>query len=101
MTKTITKIGNSQGIIFDAALMELARVKVGDKVRKGQVVALVGNSGNAVGPHLHFQVGNEYRLNGGDFNGNEGLPFLLDSFVVAGQKHRMEMPINNTVMQFQ
>jgi antitoxin component of MazEF toxin-antitoxin module len=32
MTKTITKVGNSQGIIFDAALMDLARVKVGDKV---------------------------------------------------------------------
>jgi len=32
MTKTITKIGNSQGIIFDAALMDLARVKVGDQV---------------------------------------------------------------------
>ena len=32
MTKTISKVGNSQGIIFDAALMELARVKVGDQV---------------------------------------------------------------------
>jgi antitoxin component of MazEF toxin-antitoxin module len=32
MTKTITKIGNSQGIIFDAALMDLAWMKVGDKV---------------------------------------------------------------------
>ena len=32
MTKTITKIGNSQGLIFDAALMDLARVKVGDQV---------------------------------------------------------------------
>ena len=32
MTKTITKVGNSQGIIFDAALMDLAHVKVGDKV---------------------------------------------------------------------
>jgi antitoxin component of MazEF toxin-antitoxin module len=32
MTKTISKIGNSQGIIFDAALMDLARVKVGDQV---------------------------------------------------------------------
>jgi antitoxin component of MazEF toxin-antitoxin module len=32
MTKTITKLGNSQGIIFDAALMDLARIKVGDKV---------------------------------------------------------------------
>jgi antitoxin component of MazEF toxin-antitoxin module len=32
MTKTVSKIGNSQGIIFDAALMDLARVKVGDQV---------------------------------------------------------------------
>lgn len=32
MTKAISKVGNSQGIIFDAALMELARLKVGDEV---------------------------------------------------------------------
>lgn len=32
MTKTITKVGNSQGIIFDAPLMDLAHLKVGDQV---------------------------------------------------------------------
>jgi antitoxin component of MazEF toxin-antitoxin module len=32
MTKTITKIGNSQGITFDTAFMDLARLKVGDKL---------------------------------------------------------------------
>lgn len=32
MIKTITKIGNSQGLIFDAALLQLARLKVGDQV---------------------------------------------------------------------
>jgi antitoxin component of MazEF toxin-antitoxin module len=32
MIKTITKIGNSQGIIFDAALMELAHLKAGDEL---------------------------------------------------------------------
>jgi antitoxin component of MazEF toxin-antitoxin module len=32
MTKTIAKIGNSRGIIFDAALMDLVRLKVGDQV---------------------------------------------------------------------
>jgi len=32
MTKTITKVGNSHGIIFDAALMELAHLKPGDEV---------------------------------------------------------------------
>ena len=32
MTKTITRIGNSQGLMFDSALMDLARIKVGDQV---------------------------------------------------------------------
>ena len=32
MVKTISKVGNSQGIMFDAALMELAHLKVGDEV---------------------------------------------------------------------
>jgi antitoxin component of MazEF toxin-antitoxin module len=32
MTKTISRIGNSQGLIFDAALMDLVRLKVGDQV---------------------------------------------------------------------
>ena len=32
MVKTISKIGNSQGIIFDSALLQLARLKVGDEV---------------------------------------------------------------------
>ena len=32
MVKTISKIGNSQGLIFDAALMELAHLRAGDQV---------------------------------------------------------------------
>lgn len=32
MVKTIAKIGNSQGLIFDSALLELARLKPGDRV---------------------------------------------------------------------
>jgi antitoxin component of MazEF toxin-antitoxin module len=32
MIKTITKVGNSQGIMLDAALMDLARLRVGDQV---------------------------------------------------------------------
>lgn len=32
MIKTLTKVGNSQGIIFDSALMELAHLKVGDEL---------------------------------------------------------------------
>ena len=32
MIKTITKVGNSQGIIFDSALLELAHLKPGDQL---------------------------------------------------------------------
>jgi antitoxin component of MazEF toxin-antitoxin module len=32
MIKSVTKVGNSQGIIFDAALLDMARLKVGDQV---------------------------------------------------------------------
>ena len=45
MIKTITKIGNSKGIIFDAALLELANLKEGDKVNvtvhEGGTITLV------------------------------------------------------------
>jgi antitoxin component of MazEF toxin-antitoxin module len=32
MIKTITKVGNSNGIIFDATIMDLAHLKTGDHV---------------------------------------------------------------------
>ncbi len=32
MIKTISKIGNSQGLMFDTALMEIAHLKAGDQV---------------------------------------------------------------------
>jgi hypothetical protein len=93
-------LGNKRYAFYAHLQPGSIRVKVGNKVRKGQIIGLLGNSGNTVGPHLHFHIGDEFSLNGGDFNGNEGLPFVFDTFETAGQKHRFEMPINNTVIQF-
>ena len=56
------------------------RVKLGDKVRKGQVVGLVGNSGNSTEPHLHFHLSD-----GNSPLGSEGIPYGLASFELVGR----------------
>jgi murein DD-endopeptidase MepM/ murein hydrolase activator NlpD len=84
------------------------RVKPGDKVRRGQVLGLVGNSGNSDAPHLHFQI-----TDGASPLGSEGLPYEIDSFDVQGMgtdfrlrlnehvsPRRAELPVLNAVVRF-
>jgi hypothetical protein len=57
-----------------------ARVKVGDKVHRGQVLALLGNTGNSDAPHLHFHIA--------DANsplGAEGLPYAFAAYQTLGK----------------
>jgi len=51
------------------------RVHVGDRVRRGQVLGLVGNSGNSTWPHLHFHI-----TDGPSPLGSNGLPYVFDRF---------------------
>lgn len=85
------------------------RVKPGDRVRTGQVIGLVGNSGNSTEPHLHFHL-----TDGNSPLGSEGIPYLHESFEVlarcrsftmgcdrsgAGTRRR-EMPMANMQVRF-
>jgi len=65
------------------------RVKVGDKVRRGQALALLGNSGNADAPHLHFHI-----TNGNSPLGAEGVPYVFTSFEVLGVIDSLKVLVN-------
>ena len=53
------------------------RVKPGDRVKTGQVLGLVGNSGNSSLPHLHFHI-----TNAPSALAAEGIPYVLPAFLM-------------------
>lgn len=55
----IVIIEHESGLVTLYAHNRDLRVKTGQKVRKDQVVATVGESGRTSGPHLHFEVRKE------------------------------------------
>jgi murein DD-endopeptidase len=90
------------------------RVKMGDRVKRGQVVGLVGNSGNSTEPHLHFHI-----CDRNSPLASEGLPYVIASFETQGKgemqvvgsalkvsvsgalsKRSLEMPLQNEVIRF-
>ena len=54
--------GNGKETIYGH--LTSAGVQPGDTVKKGQVIGLVGSTGNSTGPHLHF----ECRMNGDKYD---------------------------------
>ena len=76
------------------------KVKVGDKVKPGQVLGLVGNSGNSTEPHLHFQV-----MDAGSPLGAEGIPYAFPKFSAHKEgepprDHAKELPTENEIVSF-
>lgn len=73
-------IGDGRYAFYEHLRPGSIRVAPGDRVRRGQVIAAAGFTGSSGGPHLHFHVA--------DANaplGAEGVPFVLDRFVVLGR----------------
>ena len=56
------------------------RVKKGQSVKTGQVLGLLGNTGNTDAPHLHFHI-----MDGPSPLQSNGLPFEFTSFVGQGR----------------
>jgi murein DD-endopeptidase MepM/ murein hydrolase activator NlpD len=88
-------------------------VKVGDRVKKGQVLALVGNSGNSTEPHLHFHIVDAVAP-GTSTLGAEGVPYAIEQFEVLGRcvnlqtgcerttsfTARRAIPLQNEIVRF-
>lgn len=58
----IIKHKNNEYSLIYHILKNSFKVKVGDIVKTGQVIALVGNSGNTNRPHIHFQVQDRFNF---------------------------------------
>jgi hypothetical protein len=76
----ILDLGRGRYAFYAHLIPGSLRVRVGDRVRRGQVVGLVGNSGNSTEPHLHFHLSD-----GTTPLASEGLPYVHESLVVAGE----------------
>jgi hypothetical protein len=76
-------------------------VKAGDHVRKGQILAQVGDSGDTREPHLHFEVTTSAREGMG-----EGIPYLIDRYYCkCGSDGSMELrvhelPLGSSIVTF-
>lgn len=53
--KTLT-ISHGQGFVTNYGHLSKVLVKEGEYVKRGQKIALVGNTGRTTGPHLHYEV---------------------------------------------
>ena len=86
----VLDLGGSQFALYAHLQPGALKVKQGDRVKRGQALGLLGNSGNSTGPHLHFHVCDsnpEVSL------ASEGLPYVLTAW------HK-ELPLENDSIDF-
>lgn len=88
-------IGRQRYVTYAHFQPRSLRVKKGDRVRQGQVLGLVGNSGNSTEPHLHLQI-----TDGPAAFDSEGVPFAFSSFGLQAPSPEVEKalrPAGNSI----
>ncbi|HEV3048903.1 MAG TPA: M23 family metallopeptidase [Longimicrobium sp.] len=98
-------IGGGRYAFYAHLIPGSIRVRAGQRVRQGDVLGRLGNSGNSVGPHLHFHVGDAPALNGG-----EGQPYVFSRYHLLGRgkpasdqppsEQRSSLPLEGAVLSF-
>lgn len=75
----IEDIGDGNYALYAHLAPGSVTVQTGDTVTRGEIIGKVGNSGNTIAPHLHFQV-----MNGPLSLASNGLPYEIDAFQITG-----------------
>ncbi|HEY2056152.1 MAG TPA: M23 family metallopeptidase [Solirubrobacterales bacterium] len=75
----VVDIGHGRYAFYAHMQPGSVRVKVGQKVKVGQTLGLLGNSGNSDAPHLHFHI-----MDSPHPLLSNGLPYRFDNFTVEG-----------------
>jgi murein DD-endopeptidase MepM/ murein hydrolase activator NlpD len=70
----VVDVDHDNGLTSRYAHLSKRLVKAGDVVMKGQLIALVGNTGRTTGPHLHFEVR------------EKGIPLNPNKFLAIGKR---------------
>jgi hypothetical protein len=76
----ILDLGDQRYALYAHMQRGSIQVRVGERVKMGRLIGLVGNSGNSVAPHLHFQVTDRSSSLAAN-----GLPYEMRDFQVTGK----------------
>jgi hypothetical protein len=108
----VERIGRRRYAVYAHMKTGSVRVRRGQRLRTGQVIGLLGNSGNTTGPHLHFGIYDgpgpltsnsvPFQFNQFRFQGNAGQGATPNSISLTGKPRRVRRaePLINSVTAF-